>query len=178
MSILAPLTTLFSIVLGAKGVVSVSVSSLIAAVAIIFEVIIVLFKKEYTILQTVINQFSDGQKIIVAPPSLGGIDRLNLDNIATLKLDVPYGSDSITLRLDVVTKELSVKTSPEILIEQAELFYHGNSGSYFFDIKSSFKHTIEIEGKKFVVKLLSIKNINIPDVPNAKEYSFSIREIV
>lgn len=122
------------------------------------------------------NFFSDTQSIKVLPPSLGGNDQLNLDNVATLQLHVPYSESSITLLLDVVTTSFQPATSEGVTVEGARTYNHNSGTTYLFDTENNKRHRITIGERNFVVTLLRVKLLDVPDVPVAREYEFGISE--
>ena len=62
-----------------------------------FSLVGFIISPDQTIVNTIRNYFSQTQSIKVLPPSMGGVDHLNLDNIARLKLYVPYSLENVTL---------------------------------------------------------------------------------
>ena len=55
------------------------------------------------------------------PSFLGGIDNLNLDNLARLKLHIPYSLSEVNLILDVIPRTADVKTSPGVSVTDAQI---------------------------------------------------------
>lgn len=128
------------------------------------------------IINSIQNLFSETQSIKVLPPSLGGNDRLNLDNVATLKLHVPYSDNSVTLLLDVVVITLPSNTEGPIKTEGVKSYNHNSGTIYLFDIINNKRHEITISDRTFVVTLFSINKLDVPNVSYAIEYEFGISE--
>ena len=130
--------------------------------------------------QTVINSirifFSQTQSIKVLPPSLGGVNFLNLDNIAMLRLHVPYSLQSVTLILDIVPMSIIPQTSPGVTVEGAQIYDQSQGTQYIFDTGLNKRHEISVSGRTFVVTLLQINQLSVPKVANPIEYVFGISE--
>lgn len=122
------------------------------------------------------NFFSDTQSIKILPSSLGGNDSLNLDNVATLQVHVPYTENSITLLLDVVTTELPSISTESMTVEGVTTYNHRLGATYFFDTAEHKRHNISVGNRTFVVTLLGVKMLDVPNVPVAREYEFGISE--
>jgi hypothetical protein len=131
---------------------------------------------EQTVINSIRNYFSQTQSIRVLPPSLGGIDYLNLDNVARLKLYVPYSANSVTLLLDIVPTSPIVRTSPNVVVEGAQIYNQSLGVQYVFDTGDNKRHEIAVGGRTFVVTLLQINRLGIPNVGNPLEYVFGISE--
>lgn len=141
-----------------------------------FSLIGFVISPQQTIITTIRSFFSQTQSIKILPPSLGGNDVLNLDNLGTLKLHVPYSLTSITLLLDVVPTTLPDKHDENITVEGAQFYNQSLGTQYVFNITDSKRHEIEIAGRIFVITLLKISKLNVPSVPGAIEYQFGIAE--
>jgi hypothetical protein len=130
--------------------------------------------------QTVINSvrafFSQTQSIKVLPPSLGGVDYLNLDNIARLKLYVPYSREYVTLLLDIIPTDMPSRSGSGIAVEGAQIYDQSLGVTYVFDKGAQKRHEITVAGRKFVVTLLQINQLDVPNVANPLEYVFGISE--
>jgi len=131
---------------------------------------------EQTIITTIRKFFSETQSIKVLPPSLGGIDHLNLDNAARLKLHAPYSLESVTLILDVVPTSVTPKSTPGITVEGAQVYDHTSGTQYVFNKTQNKRHEITVSGRTFVVTLLHVKALDVPDVSRAIEFVFGITE--
>lgn len=131
---------------------------------------------QQTIISSIRSLFSQTQSIKVLPSSLGGNSTLNLDNIATLILHVPYSMDSVTLLLDVVPVVFPDRYSNLITIEDAQYYNQSNGKQYVFDTGKNKRHEIDIGGRIFIVTLLKIIKLNVAKVSNAIEYQFGISE--
>ena len=129
-----------------------------------------------TVITTIRNLFSQTQSIKVLPPSLGGNLTLNLDNLGTLRLHVPYSLAQVTLLLDVVPTTVPIQHDAGVQAEGAEIYNQKTGTAYTFDTNSSKRHEIAIGGRVFVVSLLRVIKLEIPDVPGAVEYQFGISE--
>ncbi|MBU4142797.1 hypothetical protein KJ590_02230 [Patescibacteria group bacterium] len=130
--------------------------------------------------KTIINQrafFSDTQSIKNLPPSLGGNDILNLDNLATLKLHVPYNENSLTLLLNVIPTEMPTVKNESFTAEGIKIYNQNSGQSYFFNTIQNKSHKIQIENRFFVVSLKEIKKLDIKNVSNPLEFIFGISEI-
>jgi hypothetical protein len=122
-------------------------------------------------------KFSETQSIKVLPPSLGGNDTLNLDNVATLKLYGPsYSTTAVTLLLDVVPIELPDKIDGNLQMEGAYTYNHLSAVKYTFDTAKNRRHEITTAGRTFAVTLQKIILLDVPGVSNALEYQFGISE--
>jgi hypothetical protein len=47
---------------------------------------------------------------------------------------------------------------------------------YVFDLSMNQKHEVVVSGRTFMVTLLKINKLNVPNVPNPIEYVFGISE--
>ena len=122
------------------------------------------------------SRFSSTQSIKILPPSLGGVDHLNLDNIATLQLHVPYDTSRITLMLNKMPViELSPQISKGIKVESFLLISHEGARFYTFSTTDSTQK-IPVAGRIFVVSLRKISKMDIWDAPSAIEFEFGISE--
>mgnify|MGYP001591711657 CR=1 FL=1 len=122
------------------------------------------------------SSFSQTQSIKTLPSSLGGIDYLNLDNVATLKLYVPSSLNKVTLLLDVVPISLPDQHNKAFIVEDAQYYNQSLGKQYIFDAGENKRHEIEVGGRVFIITLLKIIKLNITDVPGALEYQFGISE--
>jgi hypothetical protein len=122
------------------------------------------------------TKFSQSQSIKVLPPSLGGNDLLNLDNVAKLKLHVPFSMDSVTTLLDVVVTNLPDQHTDNFSVEGTQYYNQTSGTQYIFDTTDNKRHEIAVGGRLFTVTLYSINKLNIPNVPVAIEYQFGISE--
>lgn len=123
------------------------------------------------------NAFSDTQSVKILPPSLGGNMSLRLDTVGTLTVSGSYSLDSITMILNAVPMEPSVRTSEGVTVEGARFFHHAGTTTYIFDTKKSKSHEIEIGGRTFLVSLLEVSRPNVANVGNPLEYKFGICEM-
>src|SRR4029077_19378268 len=91
------------------------------------------------------HHFSETQSIKILPPSLGGIDTLNLDNIATLKawFNTHFG---ITLLLDTP----AIAFPPKIGIEGAEVWQRDGK-QYVFDLVNNQEQEVIVSGRTFII---------------------------
>lgn len=120
--------------------------------------------------------FSETQFRNNLPPSLGGIHRLNLDNIGTLQLCAPYNENSVTLRLNVVpVEELPVKNHG-FRAEGIQSYYYDKSQEYFFDTANNKSKEILIHGRVFIVTIKKIRKLKIENVAKPLEYEFGVSE--
>ncbi len=120
--------------------------------------------------------FSQKQSIKTLPPGLGGIDYLNLDNVAILKHYFPSSSAKVTLLLDVVPTTLPDEHNKNSILEGAQYYNQSSETKYVFDKEKNNRHEIFVGGRNFIVSLLKIHELNIPNVPGALEYEFGISE--
>lgn len=122
--------------------------------------------------------FSDKQYIRSWPSHLGGNDRLNLDNLATMKADFPRTESGIVMLLNVTpVEELPVKEEGKFEARDITVTQYDDSQKYTFNLNSSKSHKIVAHGRTFVVTLNKIKKVLVEGVPNAIEYEFGISEI-
>jgi hypothetical protein len=110
------------------------------------------------------------------PPSLGGVDYLNLDNIARLRLYVPYSKEYVTLLLDIIPTDLPSRSGSGISVEGAQIYNQSLGVPYVFDKGTQKRHEITVAGRTFVVTLLQIKQLDVPNVAKPLEYVFGISE--
>lgn len=136
----------------------------------------VLTNRDASETKTVRTAFSDTQFIRIMPSELGGNTTLNLDNVGTLKLHVPYSLDKITLLLDVVPVSLPNRHDPSVEITDAEIYDHTTGKQYTFDTDKNHRQEIKIANRTFIVTLVGIKKLDVPHVPVATEYQFGISE--
>jgi hypothetical protein len=129
-----------------------------------------------TIVQSVRNLFSEQQSIKVLPPSLGGNDVLNLNNLATLKLHVPYSEQGVTLLLDVVPEEHPPVKNENFSVEGIRIYNHASGEKFFFDKEENKRKEITIGDRTFVVTLLKIKKLDFKNVAEPFEFVFGISE--
>jgi hypothetical protein len=126
--------------------------------------------------QTVRQAFSETQSIKALPPFLGGNMNLRLDNVAILRLHVPYSMKSVTLVLDVVPMDMSINVSPGISLDGAQGYFHGPSSEYLFDVDQNKRREITVASRTFVVTLLEVRRLSMAGVANPIEYIFGISE--
>jgi len=131
---------------------------------------------EQTIITTIRVFFSQTQSIKTMPSFLGGIDNLNLDNLARLKLHIPYSLSEVNLILDVIPRTADVKTSPGVSVTDAQIYDHTRGAIFHFDTGKDKRHEIRIAGRTFVVTLLQIKRLDVAPVANPLEFVFGISE--
>ncbi len=120
--------------------------------------------------------FSETQFIRLLPPSLGGKDTLNLDNLATLTSHVPYDERGITLLLNVVPVEEPPSQNKNLHVEGLKSYHHTKEQEYVFDTENNKGHTISAEGRVFKVTLITIRRLNVQNVSSPIEYEFGISE--
>ncbi|MCF7835894.1 MAG: hypothetical protein K9M15_02115 [Candidatus Marinimicrobia bacterium] len=121
--------------------------------------------------------FSDTQFVKLWPSSLGGVDRLNIDNIGTLKASAPYNENSITMYLNVTPLELPpLKVEGRFETQDAQIYRHTDSQKYVFDTQQNKSHKIVLENRIFIVTLNKIKRVELEKVSYAIEYEFGISE--
>ena len=125
---------------------------------------------------TTTTKFSQTQSIKVLPPSFGGNDSLNLDNIAKLKLHIPFSINLITMLLDVVVTNLPDQHTDNFSVEGTQYYNQTSGTQYIFNTTNNKRHEIAVGGRIFIVTLLSINKLSIPNVPIATEYQFGISE--
>ena len=151
---------------------------------------------------TIINQrppYSATQVIDNLPPSLGGRDVLNLDNLATLRLLTPLEAGKITLLLDVVQYVTTQETPPveaapptieELpdgnfrvdisetldMSESLSVLAYSPEQKYVFDMDDNKRHEIPVGGRTFVVTLRKIQKLTTEGVNDTVEYEFGIAE--
>lgn len=126
--------------------------------------------------KTFSSRFSSSQKIKILPPSLGGVDHLDLDNTSTLHLGNTYDMNHVTLTLNSMPViELPLQSNDEFKIEGLKIIGNKNENVYTF---STYNNTQKIKtgNRLFVVTLKKISKMNVKDVPNAIEYDFGITE--
>lgn len=122
--------------------------------------------------------FSDTQYIKFWPFNLGGNDRLNLDNVATMKRGNPSNENTITMFLNVVpVEETPRKVEGKFEIKDIQFFQYNDSQKYIFDRDSNRSHRITIERRTFIVILNKIKKMAIQGISDAIEYEFGISEV-
>ncbi len=122
------------------------------------------------------SRFSSTQYIKLLPPSLGGTDYLNLDNVATLQLHIPYDINKITLLLNrIPVIELPPRSQGGFKIEGFKIVSHKNTEIYTFSTSNSTQK-IKIGSRIFIITLKCISKIEVKDVPNAIQYEFGITE--
>ena len=122
------------------------------------------------------SRFSSEQNIKILPPSLGGIDYLNLDNIATLQLHVPYNMNEINLMLNLKPiVELASQSNEDFQIEGVKFISHEGSKIYKFSTSDNMQK-IKIGERVFIVNLRKISKMNVKDVSVAMQYEFGINE--
>jgi hypothetical protein len=127
--------------------------------------------------QTIRHAFSKTQSIKALPPFLGGNMNLKLDNVAILRLHVPYSMEMATLMLDVVPMDMAVRTSPPwIEVQGVQGYSDSGSTQYVFDVGQRKRQEITVVGRTFVVTLLEVKKLSMANVANPIEYVFGISE--
>lgn len=127
----------------------------------------------------IINQrprFSEIKYIKTLPPSLGGIDRFVVDNLATLKLHVPYDEQNITLLLNVVPLEYPTQQNKNIKIEGAQTTTYNDDQILKFNKTNHRVNKITIENRTFVISLNKITILQIPNISKVLQYEFGISE--
>lgn len=87
---------------------------------------------EQTIITTIRAYFSQTQSIKTMPTFLGGVDNLNLDNLARLKLHVPYSLSEVNLILDVIPRSVEVKTTPGVSVADGQIYDHTRGTIFSF----------------------------------------------
>lgn len=121
--------------------------------------------------------YSNTQYIKSWPTEFGGNDRLNLDNVATMKALVPTDENQITMFLNVIPKqELPKKEKEKFEIQDVQVTYHQDSQKYVFN-RDRTSHKISMHGRSFVVTLNKIYAVPLQGVNKALEYEFSISEL-
>jgi hypothetical protein len=126
--------------------------------------------------QTVRSAFSQTQSIKVLPPFMGGNMTLTLDNVATLRLHLPYSMQMLTLLLDVVPMDMRVVHNENIQVQGAQGYFHSGAATYTFDAQQRKRQEITVADRTFIVTLLKIGRLDISGVANPIEYVFGISE--
>jgi hypothetical protein len=121
------------------------------------------------------NAFSQTQRIKVMPPSLGGNEVLTLDNVATLRLFMPHSTSMITLILDIVPVKLPDQHTDKLSIEGMTFSTSPQGSQYVFDMVQN-RREISVAGRTFIVTLLEINKLSVPNVAAPIEYVFGISE--
>ena len=96
---------------------------------------------------------------------------MNLDNVATLRLYVPDAIDLATLILDTIPMRFPDQGS----FKDVEIYTHLGP-QYVFDNGDNKRHEIMVAGRTFVVTLLAIRKLYVPNVGNPIEYTFGISD--
>ncbi len=121
--------------------------------------------------------YSTTQYIKIWPSSLGGNDRLNLDNVITLKSIVPYNEQSITMLVGVVPIEEQPIKNKSFETEDTQVIHHEDSSKFNFNVFTQKTHQIHTNGRTFIVTLNKVRKIPLQNVSLALEYEFSISEL-
>jgi hypothetical protein len=119
------------------------------------------------------NAFSEKQSINTLPNSLGGKNTINLDNVAILSLGDPLSIKMATLYMGPVVTYPNT-TIPGKSVEDRKVIPFDKM--YIFDLAKNQRHEVVVSGRTFIVTLLEIKKLNVPNVPNPIEYVFGISE--
>jgi hypothetical protein len=122
------------------------------------------------------SAFSDTQFIRVLPSDMGGNMVLNLDNVGTLRLHAPYSSEKITMLLDVVPISAPNQHLPGVEFRDIETYNQSTGTQYTFDTDKDRRHEVKVANRTFLVTLMRIKKLDVPNVPVAIEYQFGISE--
>lgn len=141
-----------------------------------FSLVGFMISPQETVVQSLRNFFSQTQSIKVLPPSLGGNDSLSLDNVAILRLHVPYSLTSVTLLLDVVPTSLPDQHNAALIVEGAQYYNQLSGKEYVFNTTNNKRYEIAVAGRVFIVTLLKVVKLNVENVPQALEYQFGISE--
>ena len=120
--------------------------------------------------------FSDVQRIEALPSALGGNDVLRLDNLATLRLTVPYSLSSVTLVLDTAPVKFPAQKRSGTQYEDIQVFSWDPKNVFHFDDGSSRRQEITAGGRTFIVTLLQTEKLDVPGVANPVEWTFGISE--
>jgi hypothetical protein len=122
------------------------------------------------------NAFSDTQRIKELSPSLDGNSVLTLDNVATLCGPVPPSSDTmITLVLNLVPLKFADRHDKDLSVEGLTLGLSEGGSQFTFDMAHN-RQIISVAGRSFIVTLLGINKLKVPDVTKPIEYVFGISE--
>ena len=122
------------------------------------------------------SRFSSAQSIKILPPSLGGTDSLNLDNVARLQLYFPYDMNKVAFILNrAPVIELPFQSNEGFTAEGFKVISHKDAEIYTFSTAESIKE-VKVGDRTFIVNLQSISKMNIENVSNAIEYKFGISE--
>lgn len=121
--------------------------------------------------------YSDRQYIRSWPTEFGGNDRLNLNDVVTMKALFPQDENQITMFLNVVPEqELAKREEGKFETKDIQVTYHQDSQKYVFN-RDSNSHKISIHGRSFIVTLNKIKALPLQGISKALEYEFSISEL-
>ena len=121
------------------------------------------------------KRYASVQYIKILPPSLGGVDHIDLDDIAVLKLHAPSNMDRISfLLIDKPIVDWSYSQNG-IEVEGLNAMTHDNDKIYAFSVLDC-ERKIKIKGRQFVVTLKRISKLNVKSVPAAIQYEFGVKE--
>jgi hypothetical protein len=109
------------------------------------------------------------------PAHLGGIQVVDLDGIATLRLTGPYSEQTATLSVDLVPTTYPDNIQPNFQVTDFHV-HVGNSQTLFFDTSENKRRTVEAGGKVFIIALREIEVLNVPGVAKPLRFEFSVRE--
>jgi hypothetical protein len=118
------------------------------------------------------SAFSATESLRVLPPGMVGKEKINLDNLAVLRLSMPSNGDVVTLIVAPVVTNIPANSGT-----LGGQVFTGYSQTLTFDRFKNKRHEVPIEGRTFIVTLLEINQISEPAyLAWSKEYVFGVSE--
>lgn len=118
-------------------------------------------------------RFTSTQTVSTFPSETGENRTLNLDNVATLRLGVPYSANDVTMVLDPVVVRLDGEHDPGI---QVEALGYRAGRRLLFDQGENKRQFIDAGGRVFVVTLTEIDPRPVAGEARPFKFTFSISE--
>lgn len=109
------------------------------------------------------------------PPPLGGKNTINVDNVFTLRLSVPYSVNEVTFTINATGVQLPDKNTPQMQVSGA-FVTTGPVRTILFNRTDKRTHVLREGGRAFSVNLTNVRILDTPNVANPLEWQFGIFE--
>ena len=122
------------------------------------------------------TKFSRVFEVTTIPSFMGGNDTINLDGVATLRLFPPYSIRGATLALDATIMKQPDEVFPDGSGFRDVRITLGKLKTFTFDTEENKRHTMDVEGKVFIVTLRGTEALKVEDVAKPLKFVFSVKE--
>ena len=109
------------------------------------------------------------------PPLLNGRNTINVDNVISLRLSVPYSANEVTLTVNAAGVHLPDKNTAQMQVSGT---YVTTGSVQRITLNRTDKKTqiIKESGRTFSIRLVDSRVLNTPGVANPLEWNFAISE--